>query len=81
VPLALLHAVCLDLTANLETQLRAAKGLTFAATSYKTEQDPQTLGAIVRDLEQIRALHEVTLDILYSAQIALDVAHHDGKAT
>ncbi len=59
---------------------RFSHGL-LAATSYKEQQDGQALLDIVGHLQQIRALHHVALDILYSAEIALDAAHPNEQAT
>jgi len=67
----LLQAVCADLVANLEAQLRRARVLTSSADYYVQRLDPADLAEAGRHLSTIRDLHRGTLDLLDSAETAL----------
>ena len=77
----LLRVVTVDLVSNFEAQLARAKIVTIVATSYEQNRDPQAHAEIARHLQRIRTLHDLTADILFSADVALDAAHPQGETT
>ena len=67
----LLQAVCADLVANLEAQLRRARVLASSADYYVQRLDPADLAEAGRHLSTIRDLHRGTLELVDSADTAL----------
>jgi hypothetical protein len=70
-PTEILKSTGPDLVCNLEAQLVRAHALSVLLAAYRSTPDPHHLPEIVRHIERIRLLNDVTIDLLFSVECAL----------
>lgn len=73
-PAKLLGSAGADLVSSLEAQLARAHALASVLVAYRDTRDPRDLPEIVRQLDRIRLLNDVTIDALFAAECALHAA-------
>lgn len=68
-------SIAVDVVSNLEAQMARARALHILLTAHRHSGNPEAVPEIVRQLNRIKLLNDLTPDLLFSIDCALTAAH------